>query len=236
MSSLSAKDIVAIRIAGEVVNSSKPSETLKKWRELFNVSQAKLSRKIGVPPSVVSDYESGRRFPGTRFLKRFVDALIAIDEESGGHLLRELSRMSGLPSDVILDLKEFPVPVKIRKLCEVVKGEVVACGHLLDRNIYGYTILDSIKAIITLSDFTPIFGLTTERALIFTNVALGRSPMVAIRVAPLKPRAVVLHKPEKIDEIAIKLAEIEQIPLIKSGMTGVKELIDALREFCRTLT
>jgi len=53
---------------------------------------------------------------------------------------------------------------------------------------------------------------------------------VAVRVASLKPAAVVLHgiSKKKVDRIAIKISEIEKIPLI-SSIIPVKELVDKLR-------
>ena len=40
-------------------------------------------------------------------------------------------------------------------------------------------------------DLVKAYGMTTDRALIFTNVSSGRSPMVAIKVTNLKPSLVV---------------------------------------------
>jgi len=236
MTTPTVKEIVAAKVAGEIILSNDPGVTMRKWREIFGISQIRLAEKMNVSPSVVSDYESGRRrSPGTRFVRRFVESLVSIDEEEGGKLLREFSRIGGVPTGAILDIKEFPVPVLARKLCDVVEGKVLTGDQLLDRNIYGYTVLDSVKAIMALPDFTPIFGATTERALVFVNVSFGRSPMVAVRVAPLKPRMVVLHKPEKPDEVAIKLAEIERIPLVVSKMPDADALVRALNNLYNSI-
>ncbi|HVP16404.1 MAG TPA: hypothetical protein VMT42_03460, partial [candidate division Zixibacteria bacterium] len=80
--------VLARRIAGEIILSSKPGATMRKWRELFAVSQMRLSDKMTVSSSVISDYESGRRpSPGTKFVRRFVWALLKIDEEKGGRFI-----------------------------------------------------------------------------------------------------------------------------------------------------
>jgi putative transcriptional regulator len=63
-------------------------------------------------------------------------------------------------------------------------------------------------------EFIQIYGTSTERALLFTNVSMGRSPMVAIRVTKLKPNLVVLHNVVDVDRLAVKIAEIEKIPLV----------------------
>jgi putative transcriptional regulator len=51
--------------------------------------------------------------------------------------------------------------------------------------------------------------------------------MIAIRAHPLKPAMVVYHRPEKVDELAVKLAEIENIPLIRTNL-DVNVLIERL--------
>ena len=101
----------------------------------------------------------------------------------------------------------------------------------MDLDIFGYTIIDSLKAIQTLSglDFYRLFGSTSERALIFTGVTRGRSPMIAIKISPFKPRLVVLHgKIEKVDALAVMLARHENVPLALSKKPSVEELVDSL--------
>jgi putative transcriptional regulator len=227
------KETIAGRIAGEIILSNEPSVTLRKWRDLFQTSQVRLAEKMKVSPSVISDYEAGRRkSPGTQFVRRFVEALIELDEENGSRLLRELSHMSGVPMSAIIDLREFPVPVLGDDIVKAVRGKTVACPELLSREIYGLTVIDSIDAILGMSgsDFMQIFGTTTERALIFTRVSRGRSPMVAIRVSPLKPKMVVMHGPMKVDKLGMRLAEVEQIPLVISRMNETRDLVTALRK------
>ena len=234
----SLKENLARKIAGDIILSSEPGTTLRKWREIFNISQTRIAEKLRISPSVISDYESGRRkSPGTLFVKRFVNSILSIDDEGGGHFLKELTRLTATSTDAIIDLKEFPKAVKASALCEATKGIVVACKELLQRDIYGYTIVDSIKAILTLSgaDFYQIFGFTTERALIFTNVKSGRSPMVAIRVHPLKPRMIIIHGPISVDELAVQLAEVERVPLVLSRMSSINDLILSLNEYYRSL-
>ena len=60
------KKRLAEKMAGEITLSEKPGECLKKWRLNFEVSQTDISNSLQVSPSVISDYESGRRkSPGT---------------------------------------------------------------------------------------------------------------------------------------------------------------------------
>ncbi len=235
--SSSIHDVLAKRIAGELIFASNPGSTMKKWRRIFNASQSNLALELAISPSVISDYENNRRSPGARFIRRFVLALIAIDEERGRPYLREWARHISSSIDAILDTKDFPCGVSGKKLVSAVQGILVACPHLIERDVYGFTVLDSIKAIQTLSaqNAYQIFGTTTQRVLVFTNVSLGRSPMVAIRVHPLKPSMVIIHGPQHIDELAIRLAEVEQVPLILSQLPSVDELVINLNKIYQSV-
>ncbi|MFQ6080315.1 MAG: helix-turn-helix domain-containing protein [Candidatus Bathyarchaeia archaeon] len=231
------REVLARRIAGEIILSSRPGATMRKWRHLFAVSQMRLSEKMGLSPSVISDYESGRRkSPGTRFVRRFVWALLAIDEERGGRFIREFERLTSSPTTAILDVQEFPLPVQVETFCRAVSGEVVACSDEAKTTICGYTVVDSARAIETFSgwEFFQIFGATTERALIFTNVTQGNSPMVAVRISPLKPRIVVFHGAPP-DELAVKLAEQDGIPLVHSKAQSFDHLMKSLRRLYRIM-
>ena len=55
------RDQVREKIAGEICLSDEPGRTIRKWREQFHISQQELSKHLGVSPSVISDYEAGRR-------------------------------------------------------------------------------------------------------------------------------------------------------------------------------
>ena len=71
-------------IAGSVVLSDNPSLQLKYWRKNFGIKQADLARKMDITPSVLSDYEKGRRpSPGVNFIKRYLIALYDLRKLNG---------------------------------------------------------------------------------------------------------------------------------------------------------
>ena len=218
------------KIAGEIVLSPKPGATMRKWREIFKISQQEIARYLGISSSVISDYESGRRkSPGVGMVKKFVNALIEIDESRGGEKIKELSSTYG--EEAILDMREFPFEIEVDKFMDIIEAKIINKDVEFKRRIYGYTILDSLKAILHYNsfDYLRVYGWSIDRALIFTQVHYGRSPMVAIRAHPLKPSTVVYVKPEKVDPLAIKLASIEEIPLATTEL-DVKEIKKRLRE------
>ncbi len=210
-------DEFAAQMAGDVVISENPGDAMRKWRQRISVKQSILAKEMGLSPSVLSDYESGRRAsPGVGFIKRYVQSLVKLDKSNHRLLEQDIG-----PRDrtAILSIGEFHEPIKAGKLVDLLDGQVVTGSEKLETSIYGYTVLDSIKTIYALSgfDFYKIYGATTERLLVFTKVGLGRSPMVAIRVVHLKPRMVVLHGPKEVDEVGKALAEKEKIILTLSS-------------------
>lgn len=206
------------KIAGEIAMSENPGRTIRKWREEFMITKQELSRAMGVSSSVVSDYESGRRkSPGSASIRKIVKAFISLDREKGGNVLRRYN--SGLDVDAFIDIRDYDHEIPLEKLVRTIGGTNVS-GVSLQRHVMGYTIVDGIKAIISLnsSEFSKLYGWSSQRAVLFTQVKFGRSPMIAIRVHPLKPAAVVYVQPGTIDELAVKLSQIENIPLIVTQM------------------
>ncbi len=222
------QDAIA-KIAGDVVASQEPGKTLRVWREKLGIRQIHLAKQLKLSPSVLSDYESGRRpSPGVIFVRKYVEALVTLDEGKG----RLISKLfSSDQSSAILAIGEFQKPVKAEVIINAVSGQVVA-GDVENAMIYGFTVVDSIKTIYALSgyDFYRIFGATTERALIFTKVGVGRSPLVAVRVSQLKPRMVIIHGPTQPDAVALELARREGIILGLSHSKTEDEIIAALRQ------
>ncbi|AGB01110.1 putative transcriptional regulator [Methanoregula formicica SMSP] len=225
---------LAEKMAGEITLSDSPGHALKKWRMNFEIAPGVLSERLGVSPSVISDYESGRRkSPGTAVVGKIVDTILAIDEEDGGKHIQKYSTMlfSNVEDDVIYDLHEYENPVALQEFADVI-GCSLLCGSA-DQAIFGYTVVNSLNAIMQLSsdEFNRIYGWSTERALVFTNVSTGKSPMVAIRVTPFKPRCVVLQGIDAPDvhPIVAKMAEKDRITVFCTSM-DVDKIVSALRE------
>lgn len=224
---------LAEKIAGEIVLSDNPGEAIRKWRKTFSVTPKELAQTIQVSPSMISDYESGRRkSPGSEVIKRVVNAFIFIDQKKGGETLKRYNVIER--ARAILDMKEFSSRVSAKSLVHAIEGRVLTNKDKVERDIHGYTVLDSLRAIIDFnsSDYLKVYGWSTERALIFTGVKFGRSPMIAIRAHPMKPAMVVFHKPENIDALAIKLSETEKIPLVTTDME-LDELMKSLRSLSK---
>ncbi len=211
-----------VKIAGEIALSTDPGSTMKKWREVFDVQQTELSQYLKISPSTISDYESNRRkSPGIAVIRRLVDALFAIDHQKGGNTIKKF-READESGRGMYEAIEFIKPVGAKDFAKLLDAKVLANGEKLEaKSIFGCTILDSVRVILELpyESFIKIYSTTSERALIFTHVSTGRSPMIAVRVTPIKPSIIILHGIEEVDKLAVKIAETEGIPLLLTKLS-----------------
>ncbi|MDE1828470.1 MAG: transcriptional regulator, partial [Candidatus Micrarchaeota archaeon] len=121
---------------------------------------------------------------------------------------------------------DFSAPISGVDFARIIDAKIIANPNYLDNiKLFGYTLLDSLRVILEISpsEYPKLFGTTNERAFIFSQVSTGRSPMVVIRVAPIKPRIVVIENIESMDKLAIKIAQIEKIPLLTTKI-GIEEM------------
>ena len=164
---------LAEKMAGEITLSDSPGDALRKWRINFNITPGVLAEKLGFSPSVISDYEGGRRkSPGTAVVGKIVETILSIDEENGGRYMNKYANIlySNFDDEVIYDMHDYDTPLALKKFCDKLGCKLV--NGSMDCQIYGYTVVNSLNAIVSLSaaEFNKIYGWSTERALIFTNV------------------------------------------------------------------
>jgi putative transcriptional regulator len=233
---------LAMTIAGEITLSSDPGGSMKKWREIFAVHQTELAGFLKVSSSTISDYEGGRRKnPGIGVIARFVNALIDIDKNRGGKVVKQLEKDFAQERSTAFESHEFTSGLKATELVKKVNGEIVCLPHKIkEETVFGYTIIDSIKMIleVPVHEYMMIYGKTPNRVLVFRHVENGRSPMIAVKVGrfstDMKPSLIILNgvfsADKPVDPLAIKIAESEKIPLVTTAMP-IEELIKALGEF-----
>lgn len=238
MSSQRALHDIAVRIAGDIVMSDTPGEAIRRWRLRFGLSQVELAQRLGATPSVLSDYESGRRkHPGARFIRKFVRVLIEHDLERGGLVIGLLTRqlLGEKVWEAIIDMRDFPRPVTVQEVCKSID-----CTFYVEPSpmlsIYGYTVVDSLKLILEVPahEYLRLYGTTTQRAAIFTNVKYGRSPVIAVKammsVTGFRPALIVMHGISKPDLLAIEVAKREHLPLAVTELP-LETLVSRLKSY-----
>ena len=223
-------------IAGEIALSKDPGGSMKKWREIFGFSQTELAKYLKVSSSTISDYEGGRRkSPGIGVVSRLVEALIELDRQKGEKVRKQLEK-DFKPKETIFDKHEFVTAVNGKVFAEKMDAQCVANPmKLKETKVYGCTIIDSIRVIldVPVHEYMQLYGKTPERALLFQHVETGRSPMIAVKIGrfstDMRPSIVVLHGIDKVDPIAIKIAESEKIPLLTTNKP-IEEILNVLKK------
>lgn len=187
------------KIAGDITFSNKPGEKMREWRKTMKITQKRLADKMSVSPSVVSDYETGRRSnPGIKMIEKYVNGLIEIDKERGGEFINKYSAMGPFrEGNGIIESKEFEEPLSVKGLCEKLNAKIVVkCD--LKKKIYGYMIVDAKKAALEMTswELARMYGKSPRTALIFNNLFSGRASTYGVKVASIvgfKPNLVILN-------------------------------------------
>ncbi|MBI2079964.1 helix-turn-helix domain-containing protein [Candidatus Micrarchaeota archaeon] len=160
---------IKMEIAGEISLSEDPGVTMKKWREIFGITQVELAKHLGITVSTISDYEGSRRkSPGTAVVKRFVNALFDIDNKKGSPITQKLTEKEK-PTDQYFEVHEFARGITLKDFVEIIKGKALTNGDMLEnKKIYGYTLIDSIKTILEMpfAFFQSLYGNINERVFI----------------------------------------------------------------------
>ena len=229
------KDSLSKKIAGEIVLSDEPGKTIQKWRNIFKIPQRALANELKMMPSVISDYENGRRkSPGIKIIRKIVSAMIILDEKAGGKIIREFSTVPSTKNltAAVIHTKDFSKGVSIKDFCKKIKASIIVGKDNEVRKLYGYTIVDALKAIVELtpSEMVRLYGLASNKALIFVGASSGRSSLIALKIANVRPGLVVLQTKESdIDVLAKRIANIESIPVATTNKK-VNDLKDILKK------
>src|SRR2546428_10260645 len=134
------------KIAGEIALSDQPGKTMRKWREELHISQTDLANHMRVSPSVISDYEAGRReSPGIKTIRRLVEALLDIDQASGQRLSKRFQEYS----DVIPSLRDWAVGVRAAGFLRKTDGKLLTQRLNTRRLVNGHKVLPLLQALPT---------------------------------------------------------------------------------------
>jgi putative transcriptional regulator len=112
------------KILGDVVANEEYGLVMRKWRELFNVTQAEIASELKVKPSVISDYESSRRkSPGITFIRTYVETIMKLRKEEARRDVNKQLDLIG--SDERLVLYNFKKTISSEKLVKKLKAKTL---------------------------------------------------------------------------------------------------------------
>ena len=93
--------------------SEKPGGTLKKWREIFGLTQKEMADLLEINPSVVCDFEKRRRdSPGIKTVKKMVNTMILHDENNGNKIIN--SRIGNKNQEEPMIIGEFNSGINVK--------------------------------------------------------------------------------------------------------------------------
>lgn len=154
-------------IAGEICISDNPGNTLKKWQNIFEVSQISLARAMKLTGSTISDYENGRRNnPSISFIQRFVNTLIDLDLKRKAIIIKKLIN---IPQEQVIETKEFKKGIKLRHASELKDIEQIN-SKIHNEPVFGISYLDANDIPdLEQNDLQKVFGKTNKRILYISN-------------------------------------------------------------------
>lgn len=95
-------------------------------------------------------------------------------------------------------------------------------------------VIDSKKAVLSLTpkEISKIHNLSLDKTIIFTDTRSGKTIMTAVKIMGMKPDIVVLQGTGKnIDEIAIRIAETQKIPIAVCNLASVDDVLEKLGDY-----
>lgn len=217
-------------IAGEICISDNPGNTLKKWQNIFEISQISLARSMKLTGSTISDYENGRRNnPSIGFVQRFVNTLIELDIKRKGNIIKKLIN---IPQEQIIETKEFKKGIKIRHTSELKDIEQIN-SKIHNEPVFGISYLDANDIPdLDQTDFQKIFGKTNKRILYIFNVNNALILQLFLKTLKmttnLHPSILILDTNLENDEI-LKVLDIN-IPIHTTKKTK-EDMKNLLKEF-----
>src|SRR2546426_864901 len=150
---------------------------MRKWRTEFRITQTDLAKHMRVSPSVISDYESGRRTsPGIRTIKKLVDAILEIDRRTGQKVAKRYEEFS----DVIPSMKEFSLGMRAADFLRKIDGRPLTHSPALRRGVDGDPGVHPTKAVPPPPPpgYLKIYRSAHERAPLFSGGEYGGSPPI----------------------------------------------------------
>ena len=201
-------------ILGDICANENYGVVMRKWRNIFNVSQAELAEELGVQPSVISDYEGQRRTsPGIVLIRNYVNALIRIGRKKDKNIINKIGAYS-LSGKKGLIAKDFEKELSIEALGKILNAKIILDSENVSvkKCVFFYdNIIDTFTSMSTSEFLNFMRGENT--AVVFTNVHSGRFPFIVLKLLSSTkkislPRFVVFQgETDSISKIVLRMAK-----------------------------
>ncbi len=226
-------------IAGDIASNEKYGIVMKKWRNLFNITQSRIAKEMNVKQSVISDYENNRRAsPGINIIRSYVLALIKIAKKEHPREYNELLKSLNIDEErASLYRGEFKTELNNKRIMKLFNAtQVIAPKEeykfkefvFFSKNISSivtnqpsYKLLKELKS-------------NTNRLFIFSNVKSGQIPLITITLLSKinhtdLPKLILFQSNKfKISNLAKRIAKSNNISIMITKMNN-EDILELLR-------
>jgi putative transcriptional regulator len=182
------KDLKLLQvIMGDITVNENYGLVMKKWRDLFNITQSKIAKKLDIKQSVISDYENNRRkSPGIEFIRKYTIALLNIArQESRKEYDNVKKELIGNINEDSLFRGEFSKGLKNKDVLKLLNATQIIAPE--EQSVFGNYLFfsDNISGLITKK---PTYELLKElknkenTVFIFSNVKTGKLPLITLKI------------------------------------------------------
>lgn len=222
------------KILGDVAANEEYGLVMKKWRELFGVTQMQVANELGVKPSVISDYESNRRkSPGIVFIRKYVLALLKLKSSAAHEEIKKQIDITKESNNLLI--RNFTKPKPSSRIIRLFNAKLLTKNN--DLLINGCVFfLDNISKLLTR---LPTYKLLRELkkggkyCYVFSNVKSGRIPLIMLSILSkfnktAMPTLIIFQSNSfKMSNFAKKTAEKRNITLAVTNkdLTKLKKII-----------
>lgn len=234
------KDLKLIQIIlGDIAANENYGLVMKKWRDLFNITQSRIAKELDIKQSVISDYENNRRrSPGIEFLRKYTISLVTVGKKEKKKEFESVIEDLGLKKEKKkLFVGEFEQAMACKKVLNLLKATQIL-SQPVQSDFKNYIFFsDKISNIMTKQ---PSYKLLknlnnkTETVFIFSNVKTGKVPLILLKMLSKlnkleMPKLLIYQSNSfKLSSFARKLAKNNNISIgvTKEDNNTIKKLLN----------
>jgi putative transcriptional regulator len=226
-------------ILGDIAANENYGLVMKKWRELFNITQSRIAKELQIKQSVISDYENNRRkSPGIEFIRKYTQSLINIGKKERKKEYETIIEDLGLKKEVNkLFAGEFKTKIGSKEVINLLNGTQIL-AQPSQSSFQNYLFFsDKITNIVTKQ---PSYKLLKdlkskkETVYIFSHVRTGKVPLILLKMMSKlnrleMPKLIIFQsKGFKLSSFARKIAKNNNISIAvtREEKENIKKLLN----------
>lgn len=174
------------KILGDIAANEEYGFVMKKWRELFNITQAKVAQELNIKPSVISDYEgSRRRSPGIGFVRKYVNTIIKLSEIHEKESFEKVKKLLGIVNETNSLLNKTFESKNTESILNLLNAEKLTRrknSEFFQECIFFSNKISHVLTKMPSKKLFNHFKNSTDKFFIFSKVKSGRIPLILLNL------------------------------------------------------